>query len=119
MPEPVVNTQRSRLYDIDRAKGLAIALVVLGHIVQFETPAGNDWYEHLKYCIYEFHMAFFMYLSGFVMFHSGAAWIAPAQYRNFLWRRAIRCIVPFLLFGVISVFLKLLASTVIAVHNPP
>jgi fucose 4-O-acetylase-like acetyltransferase len=110
-------TRHARLDGIDRAKGFAIILVVLGHIVH-ETPAGNDWYQQLRDCIYQFHMPFFVYLSGLVMFHSGAAWTAPADYGPLLRRRAIRCLVPFLLFGVLAVLVKVLAGPVVAVQHP-
>ena len=116
MTESLGKTGRARLDDIDRGKGLAIVLVVLGHIVH-DTPAGNDWYQQLRDCIYQFHMPFFMYLSGLVMFHTGAAWTPPADYGRFLRRRAIRCLVPFLLFGVLAVFVKLLAGPLIAVQH--
>ena len=58
---------KNRLYDIDRAKGLAILLVVLGHLVaRGEPPKDADWYLFLKLIIYKFHMAFFMFLSGVI-----------------------------------------------------
>lgn len=57
---------RQRLVDIDKAKGFAIFLVVLGHIIATNQPLGNDWYAILKMGIYKFHMPFFMYLSGVV-----------------------------------------------------
>lgn len=57
-----------RLPDIERAKGLAILLVVFGHVVAREAPAGNEWYTFSKSAVYSFHMAFFMFLSGLVFF---------------------------------------------------
>ena len=34
--------------DIDRAKGLAILLVVFGHLMARGYPAGNAWYDQAK-----------------------------------------------------------------------
>jgi uncharacterized membrane protein YcfT len=61
------------LADVERAKGLAIILVVIGHIVAREPLANNEWYVVLKSAIYAFHMPFFMYLGGLVFFHVGDA----------------------------------------------
>jgi fucose 4-O-acetylase-like acetyltransferase len=56
----------ARRLDLDRAKGLAIVLVVLGHVVARDQPPGVEWYEPFRYAIYRFHMPFFLYLSGTV-----------------------------------------------------
>ena len=58
---------RARRLDLDRAKGIAILLVVLGHIVAREQPPGVEWYEPFRYAVYRFHMPFFLYLSGTVV----------------------------------------------------
>lgn len=53
----------ARLLYVDFLKGVAIALVVLGHSVQVLTEDFyNDW---LFNAIYSFHMPLFMFLSGF------------------------------------------------------
>jgi fucose 4-O-acetylase-like acetyltransferase len=104
------------LHDVDRAKGLAILLVVIGHLAR-EAPPGSEWYDHLKLIIYEFHMPFFMYLSGMVTFYSDAARTAAIGYGTYLRRRATRLLVPFLVFGVFSVLVKHLAEPFIAVDN--
>ena len=41
-------------------------LVVAGHLVSDEWPAGNSWYVHFNVITYKFHMSFFMFLTGFV-----------------------------------------------------
>jgi len=110
---------RPRLDDIDRTKGLAIVLVVLGHIVAREPPTDNAWYEYLKIGIYQFHMSLFMYLSGITMFYSSAATTSPPAYRRYLARRCMRFLAPFLLFGVLIVFGKIFAGTVITVDRRP
>ena len=45
--------------DIDRAKGLAILLVVFGHLVARADPADVAWYEPLRRAVYAIHMPFF------------------------------------------------------------
>ena len=71
--------------DIDRAKGLAILLVVFGHLVARADPAGVERYEPLRRAVYAIHMPFLLYLSGVVAVHSGML-LAPRA----AWPRAER-----------------------------
>lgn len=119
-PTFAAGTPGGRRDDIDQAKGLAILLVVIGHIVAREPPHGNEWYVHLKDLIYQFHMPFFVYLSGFVVFYTGAhlhpTWSA---YWRYVRRRAARLLVPFLVFGVLILVGKVLAAQILTVDNQP
>ena len=72
-----------RRTDIDRAKGLAILLVVFGHIVARADPAGVDWYEPLRRAVYAFHMPFFFYLSGMAAVCASGVFVAPAGWGRF------------------------------------
>ena len=89
--------RKARLLDLDRAKGLAIFLVVIGHIVARNGPKGNSWYADLQEIIYTFHMPFFMYLSGFVAFRSSLLPREAAKTFDILKKKARRLIVPFFL----------------------
>jgi uncharacterized membrane protein YcfT len=51
-----------RIQYIDRLKGLAIILVVMGHIFGFHQPD-----DGINTFIYTFHMPLFMFLSGLVI----------------------------------------------------
>ena len=56
---------KQRILYFDWIKGLAIILVVMGHLYTFsETTSGNL----INKLIGSFHMALFMYVSGFVAF---------------------------------------------------
>ena len=66
--------------DIDRAKGLAILLVVFGHLMASGYPRGNAWYDTAKDIVYTFHMPFFMYLSGTVFGFANKQWTGLAAY---------------------------------------
>ncbi len=108
-----------RRFDIDNAKGIAILLVVFGHIVARESPADNAWYDYARAAVYRFHMPFFMYLSGYVAAYVGLGSVAPARYGAFLRSRAVRLLVPFFAFGLIVLVGKMLAAQVIHVDNRP
>jgi fucose 4-O-acetylase-like acetyltransferase len=108
-----------RRVDIDRAKGLAILLVVFGHIVARADPAGVGWYEPLRRAVYAFHMPFFLYLSGMVAVYAGVLFTWPAGWPRMAAARAMRLLVPFLAMGVLTVAGKCLAAHVMFVDNPP
>lgn len=56
--------QKDRLVYIDIAKGIAIILVVIGHLLQYNF---SGTYKHILFnWIYSFHMPVFMMLSGYV-----------------------------------------------------
>ncbi len=117
VPQPARST--TRLADLDRAKGLAILLVVFGHLVARTTPPGAHWYDPLRIAVYLFHMPLFMYLSGYVTFLSGAARTQPAGWPRLLHRRAVRLLLPFALFGLAILCGKLLVARVAPVDNLP
>ena len=117
---PVSGTRRVRVRreDLDRAKGLGIALVVLGHIVAREVPPGDGWFEYVKAGVYQFHMPFFMYLSGYVAFLTGAARVAPAGWLALFGKRAVRLLMPFLIFGLLIAGGKAVLGPYLHIDNP-
>jgi fucose 4-O-acetylase-like acetyltransferase len=96
-----------RLMELEQAKGLAILLVVFGHLVARENPAGVEWYGPLRMVVYLFHMPFFLYLSGYVAGLSGTAWMPADGWARLARRRAARLLLPFLAFGFFIVVGKL------------
>lgn len=103
--------------DVDRAKGLAILLVVFGHLMADGYPRGNAWYDTAKGIVYSFHMPFFMYLSGYVFSLAGKQ--AVGDYGGFLRDRAMRLLLPFLLFGLLIVAGKYFSQFFLFVDDPP
>jgi fucose 4-O-acetylase-like acetyltransferase len=122
-PAAAVQGQRSatreRRLDLDRAKGVAILLVVVGHIVAAAPPVGAEWYDWLRYAIYRFHMPFFLYLSGYVAWLSGALHTPDAAMPRYTLRRAQRLLAPFLLLGLVVLLGKLGAERFVHVDNQP
>ena len=114
MPKPP-GIRRS---DLDRAKGLAILFVVFGHIVARQDPASVHWYEPLRRAIYAFHMPFFLYLSGAVVWLSGRAGDV-AGWPRLVRARARRLLLPFLLVGGLIVAGKIIAGRFLHVDNAP
>lgn len=110
-------SKRDYLHDITIAKGLAIFLVVFGHIVTGPPPAGNDWYIVIRTALYAFHMPFFIYLSGYIFFYTGSAQRAWTNFGSFTGRRAERLLLPFILFGLLIIAGKHLVQPFIHVDN--
>lgn len=110
---------KRRLDDLDRAKGLAIFLVVVGHIVARTPPTGNDWYVVLKDAIYLFHMPFFMFISGVAMGLSFHLPRSAREYIEVLRRRFIRLFPAYALFGLLILAGKLLTQGFLEVDNAP
>ena len=57
------------LYDIKIATGIAIILVVIGHLAS-RGETGIDAYVNLKRIIYKFHMPLFLCLSGHIAYYT-------------------------------------------------
>ncbi|MBX4963073.1 acyltransferase family protein [Rhizobium binae] len=112
-----VSVEREKLLDIERGKGLGILLVVYGHLVMQGTLGEQPWYQATKAAIYTFHMPFFMYLSGFVFFFTGAHNALDRNFGAFFAKRFDRLLVPFIVMCLVNVFGKQLAEMFIHVDD--
>lgn len=103
---------------IDRAKGLAIILVVLGHVVANQPPPGGEWYWALKDRIYAFHMPLFVFLSGLAFGFSFRAPTGLADYWLGLRHRTSRLLGGYLAVGLTVFVGKLTFQRFTVVDNP-
>lgn len=56
---------------IDLLRGIAIALMIWGHCIQYCNGGRIDFFENAAYkCIYSFHMPLFMLISGYLFYYS-------------------------------------------------
>ena len=111
-------SKAKRRTDIDAAKGLAIILVVFGHVVARDIPASGYWYGIAKHFVYTFHMPLFIFLNGFVF---GLSWqdkSALSEQLTRSWYRASRLMPPFLVMGLIIFLGKYFAAQYVQVDNP-
>jgi fucose 4-O-acetylase-like acetyltransferase len=102
--------EKTRLTELDMAKGLAIFLVVLGHLSPGNDPAGNEWYLVLRVMIYKFHMPVFMFISGAIFYHTYRPFTTVSGYAGFVGRRASRLVPGFLIFSLLIWSSKVLAA---------
>jgi fucose 4-O-acetylase-like acetyltransferase len=108
-----------RVNSLDIAKGIAIVLVVVGHVAAREEVPGADWYNILRSVIYSFHMPLFMVLSGISL---GLSWkVLPNDAAVFAYvrKRLKKLIIPYAALGLIIICGKLVASRHMHVDNVP
>jgi fucose 4-O-acetylase-like acetyltransferase len=109
----------ARLLSLDAARGLAIVLVVMGHVVARDPPKGNAWVEEFKRVIYLFHMPFFMALAGITFGMTVPKFDDWTALRRYIGRRIERLLLPYLICGVAIIIGKLIASRFVHVDNIP
>ncbi len=121
-PDPNMTSAKpltQRLDAIDKLKGLAILLVVVGHLVARDAPAGNDWYVTLKNTVYLFHMPLFMFLSGLILAYSRKPITSLAGYGHYVQGKFKRLMPAYLLFSLVVFTGKMLAGRFLHVDNAP
>jgi fucose 4-O-acetylase-like acetyltransferase len=96
-----------RMVDLDAARGVAIFLVVLGHVVAEEMPRDVSWYPILKFWIYRFHMPLFMVLTGVTFALSLPHFKDWGEVLRFSWRKTSRLLVPYVFFGLLVLIGKM------------
>lgn len=87
-----------RLDYIDKAKGIGIILVILGHTV---CPPS------IKFWLYSFHMPLFFFLSGYVFK------IKTPNFLDFLKNKINTLIIPALILGCISIIYSIIESLIL------
>lgn len=108
---------RRRLHEVDRVTAAAILLVVVGHVVARQPPAGNEWYESLKYLIYQFHMPLFMFLSGLVFYYTYTPVSRAGELAHWSRKKIARLVPGFMLVGSMILVGKVVASQFLHVDN--
>jgi fucose 4-O-acetylase-like acetyltransferase len=109
-----------RLVDLDAARGIAIVLVVIGHIIsKGEVPGRNPWFVSLTDMIYQFHMPFFMVLTGISFALSVPLFKSWNEAGAYSLRRIKPLIVPFMVLGIVVLAGKQIAVQFLDVSNPP
>ena len=91
-----------RIGYIDALKGIAIILVVLGHMIQY-VFCPNDYSDNIIFrYIYSFHMGFFMALSGFTVrtYHDSFQSVLRQ-----IDKRAVNLILPFISWALLGYYL--------------
>lgn len=108
----------NRHEDLDRLKGLAILLVVVGHLVSRDPPAGALWYSHVKDVIYLFHMPLFMFLCGVMAGYTEKPITSLRDYGRYAGKKCRRLVPAYLLFSIVIFAGKFIGGRLMHVDNP-
>jgi fucose 4-O-acetylase-like acetyltransferase len=87
--------EKTRLEFVDRMKGIAILLVIVGHIIQFNNIDGGT-NNKLFNIIYSFHMPLFFILSGYIASRGWDKIVNASSFINFLWKKVYTLVLPLL-----------------------
>ncbi|MFK7833713.1 MAG: acyltransferase family protein [Winogradskyella sp.] len=95
--------RRKRLIEIDIASGIAISLVVFGHLSDYDP----SWYGICKNTLYKFHMPFFMFISGFLLSYTGENYKDFQSIKQFIFSKVIRFGIPYLFMSFLFLIVKI------------
>ena len=87
------------LHDIKVATGMAIMLVVVGHLAS-RGQEGIDLYVNLKSLIYKFHMPLFLFFSGYISGYTYKKIKTFQQYICFIRKKFLRLFPAYLLLSI-------------------
>jgi len=95
-----------RIEWLDAAKGIAIALVVVGHtmrgLVHARIMDSNPTVDAIDCWIYAFHMPLFFFLSGRLVVRSAEQYPTP----NFIFDRVATIAYPYFVWSIITILIK-------------
>jgi len=77
------------LFDIKISTGIAIILVVIGHLAS-RGQVGIEFYIKLKSIIYKFHMPLFLFLSGYIAYYTYPVIKSIKEYSSYVKKKFIR-----------------------------
>ena len=108
------NKLKKRLEWVDLTKGIAIMLVVIGHMLRgFTSSRMYIEYEiifrYIDYIIYSFHMPLFFIISG-VLYKKGKKINTIEKYLRFIGKKFNTLMIPYFIFSWIQIIIKLIMS---------
>ena len=115
----IERTEKRRLTDIDQCKGLAIFLVIVGHILPSASWLWANWFLWLNHTIYQFHMPFFMFLSGLVTLYTYRPLRSWEDYTSYASRRFRRFLPGYVFFALLTSIGKFVLARHVYVERPP
>ena len=98
LKKPKETSVKQRLVAVDMMIGLAMILVVMGHMSIGGEPY---WYSHgLHNWIYSFHMELFLFLSAFLIKYTYKPIKSLLEYLKYIWRKIKKFFIWFILIGL-------------------
>jgi fucose 4-O-acetylase-like acetyltransferase len=113
-------SKKIRLTHIDKLTGIAITLVVIGHLETgpYLDCAGLEWYKFLKKFIYSFPMPLFMFLSGYVWSYTVPEINNTKEYLSYIKKKFFRLMPSYFIFAGLILLGKLFFIKYFFINNP-
>jgi len=102
--------KKAHLDEIDVALGITMCFVVFGHMY-FISEAGVLWYETVRLFIYQFHMAVFYFIMGFLFTYTKDVFSRQFNHLEFCYRKGIKFAKPFLFFAIVYFMIDLILAS--------
>lgn len=102
-----MNNNTIRNHNIDAAKAIGIFLVCLGHICTTKSP--NSIVNFINCFCYTFHIPLFFFISGMLFKKE------QAKFSDFIKRKFKALIIPYFLYGIISVIIYMVTNKAFSV----
>lgn len=94
--------QNVRLKYLDIARGIGIFLVVLGHSIVTPLRSEQRVFQMFYDGIYFFHMAFFFYLSGYLVSLTNQIYKGKKQKAAFIYKKAKQLLIPYFFYSLLG-----------------
>lgn len=104
-----ISKEKNKIQWINRAKGIGILLVVIGHVLRGLNNAGlfvGNVFINIDYIIYSFHMPLFFFLSGIFFFKS----LKKRKLKHFLLNKINLLFYLYFLWSVIQFMVQVLLN---------
>lgn len=95
------------LYDVKITTGIAIILVVVGHLAS-RGQEGIDLYVNLKKVIYKFHMPLFLFLSGYIAFYTYKKVESFQDYYSLIKKKVKRLLPAYIILSLVFLIGKMI-----------
>ena len=105
-----VEQKRDRDHRIDFLRGVAIFLVLWGHVIQYGTPGSLDFSDNWMYkIIYSFHMPLFTLISGYLFSYS----CSHMELGRLLVRKVQSLLQPIIVCGIVYYYFVVVLAQVV------
>lgn len=105
-------TKKKEIQYISFLQFIGPIFVILGHSLNGMSIETGPWWMLTKDWIYIFHMPLFFMVSGYLLSHSD--WMKGNSYGNFIKKKFLRLIVPYLFWNILFFVPKLLLQSFLA-----
>ena len=104
------NQQKTKIEWLSILQGWSMLLVVIGHVVLTDNMFDDKYpmSSYLYQVIYSFHMALFIFISGWLLYYTSIA--KNKSFKTVIKSKVKRLLIPFYVFTIFTILIKLLLA---------